>query len=103
MPGSGRYRWQPDKPLPWLSVALFILAFVDFAVDRLMTATIDRWARQSPSANHWYQFHMMGSRTYYLPPSVGCYLDHDLRIFFALLGSSFVISLLCGARWQRVR
>jgi len=103
MPGSGRHRWTPDRPLPVLSYILLILGIVDFWVDWVMLATIGRWAQQVPSANHWYQFHMRGSRTYYLTPATGWYLDNDMWIFFSALALSFVISLLCGVRWKRVR
>jgi hypothetical protein len=102
MPGWGR-RWEPTKPLPWLAIAILIFALVDFAVDWLVTLTIDRWARQFPTANHWYQFHTTGGRTYYLSPSVGWYLNNDLWIYLGAIGLCFLIPFLYGVRWKRVR
>jgi len=100
MPGGRRL--EPSKPLPRLAVFILIVAFIDFAVDWLLTFTIDRWARQSPTANHWYQYRM-GGRTYYLSPSIGWYLDNDLWIYLGAIAMFFVLSLVYGVRWKRVR
>jgi hypothetical protein len=103
MPGSGRIRWEPTKPLPWPCFALFFLVFVDFWIDWLMGITINRWAHQFPTANHWYEYHMKGGRTYYLFPSVGWYLDNNMWIYFGALVLIFLLSLVYGVRWKRVR
>ena len=103
MPGSRRHRWEPTKPLPPLAIVVLVFIFVNFAVSWLMMLTIDRWARRFPTPGHWYQFHMMGGRTYYLSPAVGWYLDNDLWIYFGAFGLFFLISFLYGVRWKRVR
>jgi hypothetical protein len=72
-------------------------------IDWLMGITINRWAHQFPTANHWYEYHMRGGRTYYLFPSVGWYLDNNMWIYFGALVLIFLLSLVYGVRWKRVR
>jgi hypothetical protein len=102
MPGMGRVRFEPTKPLPRLAVVVLVVTFADFAVDWLLMMTINGWAHQSPTLNHSYQFHMNGS-TYYLSPSVGWYLDNGVWIYFGGFALCFLIAFLYGVRWRRVR
>jgi hypothetical protein len=103
MPGGGRIRFEPTKPLPWLAVVMFVLTFINFVVGWLLMSTINRWAHQFPTAGHLYQFRMKFGRTYYLSPSVGWYLDNDLWFHFGGLALIFLIAFLYGVRWKRVR
>jgi hypothetical protein len=46
---------------------------------------------------------MKGGHSYYLAPRLGWFLNHDLWIFFGLLGLLFLIMFVHRDRVERVR
>jgi hypothetical protein len=103
MSGAGRIRFEPTKPLRRLAVMVLVLVFANFVIGWLLLLTINQWAHQFPTSGHSYQFHMKGSRTYYLSPSIGWYLDNDLWIYFGGFALFLLVAFLYGVRWRRVR
>ncbi len=103
MPGGGGHRWEPDQDLPWPSIVVLILVAMNMVVGFVLLYTIDRWANQFVSGEHWYEFRMKGGAIYYLTPRMGWYMDHDVLLTLGGFGLSFLITLLYGVRWHRVR